>query len=89
MKTTGLHLLPNFPDSQSRVQVKNIFPPPSVDKLYTNKLQTYNEGYPNTPLCHFIDLFIARKTQRFLIALKSNTNPDAMFCTYKQSYLPH
>ena len=29
-----------------------------------------------------------RKTQHFLIALKSNTNPDALLCAYKQGYLP-
>ena len=33
MKTTGLQLLPNFPDSQQTVKVKNILPPLSVDKL--------------------------------------------------------
>ena len=62
------------------VKVMNIFPSPSVGKLYTNRLQTYNEGYPSTLLCHFIDLLIARKTQHFLIALKSITNPDAVLC---------
>ena len=86
LKTTGLHLLSNFPDSQLRVKVKNIFPPPSVDKLYTDNLQTYNKCYPNTLLCRFTFLLIARKTQHFLIAPKSNTNPNAILRAYNRVF---